>query len=125
MEKINFEMELSRNWHWMWSTFYYNKKHFGFINSLIKVSGKFFSSLIKMIFFTIIFESKKRKIYFQRFSGLFNSRRLTGSDSKLVTLCSINSVFQINLFTCQYDSPNKMVSATKKENNGNNLGLNV
>ena len=72
-EKINFEMELSRNRHWMWSTFYYNKKHFGFINSLIKVSGKFFSSLIKMIFFTIIFESKKRKIYFQRFSGLFNS----------------------------------------------------
>ena len=72
-KKINFEMELSRNWHWMWSTFYYNKKHFGFINSFIKVSGKFFSSLIKMIFFTIIFESKKRKIYFQRFSGLFNS----------------------------------------------------
>ena len=72
-EKINFEMELSRNWHWMWSTFYYNKKHFGFVNSLIKVSRKFFSSLIKMIFFTIIFESKKRKIYFQRFSGLFNS----------------------------------------------------
>ena len=72
-ESINFEMELSRNWHWMWSTFYYNKKHFGFVNSLIKVSRKFFSSLIKMIFFTIIFESKKRKIYFQRFSGLFNS----------------------------------------------------
>ena len=72
-EKINFEMELSRNWHWMWSTFYYNKKHFGFINSLIKVSRKFFSSLIKMIFFTIIFENKKRKIYFQRLSGLFNS----------------------------------------------------
>tara|TARA_Y100000591_G_scaffold316379_1_gene324935 strand:+ start:431 stop:1282 length:852 start_codon:yes stop_codon:yes gene_type:complete len=72
-EKINFEMELSRNWHWMWSTFYYNKKHFGFMNSLMKVSRKFLSSLIKMIFFTIIFESKKRKIYFQRFSGLFNS----------------------------------------------------
>ena len=72
-EKINFEMELSRNWHWMWSTFYYNKKHFGFLNSLIKVSGKFFSSFIKMIFFTIIFKSKKRKIYYQRFSGLFNS----------------------------------------------------
>ena len=72
-ESIEFEMELSRNWHWMWSTFYYNKKHFGFMNSLMKVRGKFLSSLIKMIFFTIIFESKKRKIYFQRFSGLFNS----------------------------------------------------
>ncbi len=72
-EKINFEMELSRNWHWMWSTFYYNKKHFGFMNSLMKVGRKFLSSFIKMIFFTIIFKSKKRKIYFQRFSGLFNS----------------------------------------------------
>jgi len=70
---INFEMELSRNWHWMWSTFYYNKKHYGYLNSLVKVSGKFFSSLIKIIFFTLIFNKKKRKIYFQRFSGLLHS----------------------------------------------------
>ena len=28
-KSINFEMELSRNWHWMWSTFYFNKKHYG------------------------------------------------------------------------------------------------
>ena len=72
-ESINFEMELSRNWHWMWSLFYYNKKHFGYLNSLIKVSKKFFSSFIKMIFFAIIFNRKQRKIYYQRFSGLFNS----------------------------------------------------
>ena len=45
--KINYEMELSRNWHWMWSTFYFNKKHYGYFNSLIKVSGKFFSSIIE------------------------------------------------------------------------------
>jgi N-acetylglucosaminyl-diphospho-decaprenol L-rhamnosyltransferase len=70
---INFEMELSRNWHWMWSTFYYNKKHYGYLNSLVKVSGKFFSSIIKIIFFTLIFNKKKRKIYFQRFSGLLHS----------------------------------------------------
>lgn len=72
-ESINFEMELSRNWHWMWSLFYYNRKHFGYLNSLIKVSKKFFSSFIKMIFFAIICRRKQRKIYFQRFSGLFNS----------------------------------------------------
>ena len=70
---INFEMELSRNWHWMWSTFYYNKKHYGYFNSLVKVSGKLFSSIIKIIFFTLIFNKKKRKIYFQRFSGLLHS----------------------------------------------------
>ena len=29
-EKYKYEIELSRNWHWVWSKFYYNKKHFGF-----------------------------------------------------------------------------------------------
>ncbi len=72
-KKIDFEMELSRNWHWMWSTFYFNKKHYGFFNSLTKVSRKFLSSFFKMIFYTLIFNRKKRKIYFQRFSGLLNS----------------------------------------------------
>lgn len=72
-ESINFEMELSRNWHWMWSTFYYYKKHFGYSVSLIKVSKNFFSSLVKMIYFSIIFKAKERRIYYQRFSGLLNS----------------------------------------------------
>ena len=72
-KSINFEMELSRNWHWMWSTFYFNKKHYGYLISLIKVSRKFFSSLIKTIFFLLILKRNKSKIYFQRFSGLLNS----------------------------------------------------
>ena len=72
-ENINFEMELSRNWHWMWSTFYFNKKHFGFLNSLFKVSGKFFSDFIKSIFYTLMLNKKKRKIYYQRLSGILNS----------------------------------------------------
>ena len=46
--KYDFEMELSRNWHWMWSTFYFNKKHYGYIKALFKVSGKFFSSILKI-----------------------------------------------------------------------------
>ena len=71
--KINFEMELSRNWHWMWSTFYYNKKHFGYFISIIRASGKLCSSLIKLIFYYLIFNKTKQKIYFQRFSGLINS----------------------------------------------------
>ncbi len=72
-KSINFEMELSRNWHWMWSTFYFNKKHFGYLNSLIKVFPKFLSSFFKIIFYFLIFNSEKKKIYFQRFSGLYNS----------------------------------------------------
>ena len=30
------EVELSRNWHWIWSKFYYNKKHFGFLTALFR-----------------------------------------------------------------------------------------
>ena len=78
-EKINFEMELSRNWHWMWSTFYYNKKHFGYISSLFKVSGKFVSALLRYIFYSLMLNKMKKKIYFQRLSGLFNS--IIGRDS--------------------------------------------
>ena len=70
---IDFEMELSRNWHWMWSTFYFNKKHYGYFNSLTKVSGKLISTAIKIIFYTLILNRDKKKIYFQRFSGLYNS----------------------------------------------------
>ena len=72
-EEINFEMELSRNWHWMWSTFYFNKKHYGYLKALMKVGKKLFSSIFKIIYFTFLLNSKKRKIYFQRFSGLLNS----------------------------------------------------
>ena len=72
-KSIDFEMELSRNWHWMWSTFYFNKKHYGYLYSLKSVGGNFFSSLVKIIFYSLIFDKRKRKIYFQRFSGLLNS----------------------------------------------------
>ena len=72
-KKIDFEMELSRNWHWMWSKFYFNKKYYGSVYSLLSVSGNLFSALLKVILFTLIFNTKKRKIYFQRLSGLINS----------------------------------------------------
>ena len=72
-QSINFEMELSRNWHWMWSTFYYHKKHYGTSLALSKVIKKFISAIFKVIIYSIIFNSKKKKIYFQRASGIINS----------------------------------------------------
>jgi len=67
------ELEKNRNWHWMWSTFYFNKKHYGYFKALAKVSRSFLSSIIKMIYYFLILNKNKRKIYYQRFSGLFNS----------------------------------------------------
>ncbi len=70
---IDHQMELSRNWHWMWSSFYYNKKYKGFLKSLLINFPKLASSLIKIIYYSIIMNKKKREINFHRFSGLFNS----------------------------------------------------
>ena len=70
---INFEMELSRNWHWMWSTFHFHKKYKGFTIALLIISRKFCSALIKLICYSLTFNHKKKKIYYHRLSGLFNS----------------------------------------------------
>ncbi len=72
-KEIDFEMELSRNWHWMWSLFYFNRKHFGYLNSFAKIFLKLISSLLKTIFYTFIFNNRKKKIYLHRLSGLLNS----------------------------------------------------
>ena len=67
------EVEFSRNWHWMWSTFYYNKKHYGFFFALKKTYKKLITSIIKFLFFTLTFNPIKKKIYLMRFLGLYNS----------------------------------------------------
>tara|TARA_Y100000816_G_scaffold137308_1_gene97122 strand:+ start:1226 stop:2083 length:858 start_codon:yes stop_codon:yes gene_type:complete len=67
------EIEINRNWHLMWSTFYFYKKHFGKFTAYKKVLPKFFSAFFNILFFAIINNRKKRKIYSARFSGIFNS----------------------------------------------------
>tara|TARA_B110000438_G_C15710479_1_gene605106 strand:+ start:139 stop:981 length:843 start_codon:yes stop_codon:yes gene_type:complete len=69
---VNVEMELSRNWHWMWSTFNYHKKYKGFFISLCFVLPKLISAIIKVAIYTFI-SKKKKKIYYQRLSGLINA----------------------------------------------------
>ncbi len=67
------ELEKNRNWHWMWSTFYYHKKYRGFVFALIIVFPKLLSSFIKTVIYFLIFNKKKKDIYFCRLSGLLNS----------------------------------------------------
>jgi len=76
---INFKMELSRNWHWMWSQFYFNKKHYGYFYSFIKFFPKLIFSFIKFFFYSMLFNKKKLQIYFHRFMGLLNSMILRSS----------------------------------------------
>jgi N-acetylglucosaminyl-diphospho-decaprenol L-rhamnosyltransferase len=69
----NFELEKNRNWHWMWSTFYFHKKYKGYFLALIIIFPKFISSFFKTFFYLIVFNKIKRDIYFCRLSGIFNS----------------------------------------------------
>ena len=71
--EIENSMELSRNWHWMWSTFYFHKKHYGYLSALLKIIPKLSSSLIKFIIFLITFQKYKSEIYKHRLSGIINS----------------------------------------------------
>ena len=67
------ELEYLRNWHWMWSKFYYNKKHYGYFNALNKVASNFLSAVFKYFFYLITINTYKNKIYKMRLLGLFNS----------------------------------------------------
>ena len=67
------EIEYLRNWHWMWSKFYYNKKHKGYLFSLLIIFPHLLSGLIKFLLFILIFNNHKRKIYWSRVSGIVNS----------------------------------------------------
>ena len=71
--KYKDEVELSRNWHWIWSKFYFNKKHFGFFKAIIECFPNYISSILKFLFYTLINNNFKKKIYFNRASGFYNA----------------------------------------------------
>ena len=68
-----FELEKNRNWHWMWSTFYYHKKYKGFFLALIIVFPKLLSAFTKTLIYSILVNKNKRDVYFCRLSGIVNS----------------------------------------------------
>ena len=73
--KYKNEIEYLRNWHWMWSKFYFNKKHYGYLIALMKVFKNLISAKIRFFYYLITFNSFKRKIYQMRLLGLISSMR--------------------------------------------------
>ena len=69
----NLELEMLRNWHWMWSIFYYHKKYYGYLYAVYKNCGKLFRSIFNLLLSTILFNRKKRKIYYARTFGTLNA----------------------------------------------------
>jgi GT2 family glycosyltransferase len=66
-------IELCRNWHWMWSLFYYNYKHFGVLTAYKITISKFFSSIVKLFVALIFLNKKNLLIHYYRINGLMNA----------------------------------------------------
>ena len=71
--KYKNEVEFARNWHWIWSKFYFNKKHHGYFAAFIKGFPKFIFSFVKYIFYLLIRDKVKQRIYLNRASGFINA----------------------------------------------------
>tara|TARA_B100001765_G_C19441273_1_gene310169 strand:- start:6 stop:881 length:876 start_codon:yes stop_codon:yes gene_type:complete len=71
--KYKDEVELSRNWHWIWSKFYFNKKNFGFFKAIIECLPSYISSILKFLFYSLINNGFKKRIYLNRVSGFYNA----------------------------------------------------
>ena len=72
-------IELSRNWHWIWSKFYFNKKHFGYTKAFMLGFPKFLSSIIKYFFYSLTKNQIKKEIYKNRAGGFFNAAKNNSS----------------------------------------------
>ena len=62
-----------REWHWMWSSFYFYKKNFNYLFALFIMSDKLLKSFFKLIFFTFTFDNQNRDKYLFRLLGLLSS----------------------------------------------------
>ena len=62
-----------REWHWMWSSFYFYRKNFSYLYALRKILGKLLKSAFKVILYSLLLNQKEKEKYKYRFLGIFNS----------------------------------------------------
>ena len=71
-KEIDSEVEMCRNWHYMWSLFYFKKKYDGFLNAYTTTFPKFIKYILKMCIF--FFLNKKKYVNLSaRVKGLISS----------------------------------------------------
>ena len=70
---IGFEFDKCRNWHFMWSQVYYDKKYSNIFLVYTKFTILLFLQIVKIFFYSISFNKTEIINKFMRFSGTFNS----------------------------------------------------
>jgi len=77
--KFNSIIEENRNWHYMWSKFYYFRKHYNYIYAIAKIFRHIISSFLKILIYSITKNSRKKIIYKARLNGCINAALLKKS----------------------------------------------
>ena len=78
-ELLNPIIEENRNWHYMWSKFYYFKKHYSYFYAFLKIFRHIISAVVKILLNHIIKNETKKLIYKARLSGCINAVMLKKS----------------------------------------------
>ena len=82
-KKYELEAIKLRNWHYLWSQFYFNKKHDGYFLAYWKGFFKTIAFFLKFIYFTFVNNALEKNKYKYRFLGLLNSMLLKKSKFKI------------------------------------------
>ena len=72
-KRLDFYAKLNRNWHYNWSRYYFNKKHYGIFYALKKSIGILSKLLIRYLKARILFKQNERKLIFAELDGLLTS----------------------------------------------------
>ena len=78
---IGFQYNDIRNWHFFWSKIYYEKKNKNYYELIKTGFFELFNSILKIFFYSIIFNFKKSRANYFKSSGIINS--LIGNKSWL------------------------------------------
>ena len=60
-------------WHFIWSKFYYYRKHYTFFFAILLFIPIAIRILFRIVMFTLIKDIEKKEKYIERWSGLINS----------------------------------------------------
>lgn len=72
-KKYNFEANLSRNWHYNWSKFYYFKKNINYLYALKKFTTILFKNFLKLAYFFLTNDDVKFKLKKAEIDGAIKS----------------------------------------------------
>jgi len=72
-KKYDYEINLTRNWHYCWSKFYYFKKNYGYFYGIKKTIPNFLRALRKYLFYKFVGDKKNSSLHMAEIQGLMAS----------------------------------------------------